>query len=206
MPDKGWQRRFDKPIPLPKGKKLVTLRDAAEYITKLPKAEHDAEEWRAAREALARYSASGLLSAASDDSQLGCPGQRRRPCSNKSAHNTSRITNRQTISRDVFSHHTTRADNGVVSNEKAGKDYHARADPHVIFDDNWCGRRRHLTLFHAMLVPVHDKRVMTQQTVAADLDLFVCRNRRAVVNERMIAYRDASTFVRDEFDRDDVAY
>ena len=44
MPDKGWQRRFDEPIPLQKGKKLVTLRDAAEYITKLPKAEHDAEE------------------------------------------------------------------------------------------------------------------------------------------------------------------
>jgi hypothetical protein len=29
MPDKGWQRRFNEPIPLPKGKKLVTLRDAA---------------------------------------------------------------------------------------------------------------------------------------------------------------------------------
>jgi hypothetical protein len=52
MPDKGWQRRFDEPIPLPKGKKLVTLRDAAEYITKLPKAEHDAKEWLAAMEAL----------------------------------------------------------------------------------------------------------------------------------------------------------
>jgi hypothetical protein len=40
----GWQRRFDDPIPLSKGKKLATLRDAALYITKLPKAEHDAEE------------------------------------------------------------------------------------------------------------------------------------------------------------------
>ena len=37
---------------LPKGKKLVTLRDAALYITKLPKAEHDAVEWLAAMEAL----------------------------------------------------------------------------------------------------------------------------------------------------------
>jgi hypothetical protein len=37
---------------LPKGKKLVTLRDAALYITKLPKAEYDAEEWLAAMEAL----------------------------------------------------------------------------------------------------------------------------------------------------------
>jgi hypothetical protein len=42
---------FD-PISLPKGKSLVTLRDAALYITKLPKAEHDAPEWQAAMEAL----------------------------------------------------------------------------------------------------------------------------------------------------------
>jgi hypothetical protein len=31
---------------------LVTLRDAALYITKLPKAEHEAAEWQAAMEAL----------------------------------------------------------------------------------------------------------------------------------------------------------
>jgi hypothetical protein len=31
---------------------LITLRDAALYITKLPKAEHDAAEWLAAMEAL----------------------------------------------------------------------------------------------------------------------------------------------------------
>jgi hypothetical protein len=67
----------------------------------------------------------------------------------------------------------------VVSNDNARKDYRARADPDVIFDNDWCGWRHHLTLslFHPMLVPVHDKRVMTQQTVAADLDFFVCRNR-----------------------------
>jgi hypothetical protein len=47
----------------------------------------------------------------------------------------------------------------------------------VIFDDNWCGWRRYLTLFDTMLVPINDKQVMTQQTVAADFDLFVCRNR-----------------------------
>jgi hypothetical protein len=47
-----WSREFDEPIPLPNGKTLVTLRDAARYITKLPKAEHDAEEWQAAMEAL----------------------------------------------------------------------------------------------------------------------------------------------------------
>jgi hypothetical protein len=47
-----WSRAFDEPIPLPKGKTLITLRDAAPYITNLPKAEHDADEWRAAMEAL----------------------------------------------------------------------------------------------------------------------------------------------------------
>jgi hypothetical protein len=48
----SWNRKFDEPIPLPKGKPLVTLRDAANYITKLPKAEHEAPEWQAAMEAL----------------------------------------------------------------------------------------------------------------------------------------------------------
>jgi hypothetical protein len=37
---------------LPGRKPLVTLRDAALYITKLPKAEHNADEWQAAMEAL----------------------------------------------------------------------------------------------------------------------------------------------------------
>jgi hypothetical protein len=50
MPD--WQRPFDDPIPLPRGRQLVKLRDAALYITKLPKAEHDAEKWQAAMAAL----------------------------------------------------------------------------------------------------------------------------------------------------------
>jgi hypothetical protein len=45
------QRFFD-PIILPGGKPLITLRDAALFITKLPKAEHDAEEWQAAMAAL----------------------------------------------------------------------------------------------------------------------------------------------------------
>ncbi len=44
----GWDREFSEPILLPKGKKLTTLRDAALYITKLPKAEHDADGWQAA--------------------------------------------------------------------------------------------------------------------------------------------------------------
>jgi hypothetical protein len=49
---KGWSRKFDEPISLPKGAPLVTLRDTAHYITKLPKAEHEAPEWQAAMEAL----------------------------------------------------------------------------------------------------------------------------------------------------------
>src|ERR1700704_2419571 len=51
-PDKGWHRRFDDPIPLPRGRQLLTLEDAGKYITKLPKAEHEAPEWQAAMEAL----------------------------------------------------------------------------------------------------------------------------------------------------------
>jgi hypothetical protein len=37
---------------VPGRKPLVTLRDAALYIAKLPKAEHDAEEWQAAMQTL----------------------------------------------------------------------------------------------------------------------------------------------------------
>jgi hypothetical protein len=49
---KGWSRKFDEPIPLPNGRKLVTLKDAGEYITRLPKAEHSATEWQTAMQAL----------------------------------------------------------------------------------------------------------------------------------------------------------
>ena len=48
----GWATKFEEPIPLPKSKPLITLRDAALYITKLPNAEHDTAEWQAAMEAL----------------------------------------------------------------------------------------------------------------------------------------------------------
>ena len=46
----SWDRKFADPIELP-GRRLITLRDAAEF-TKLPKAEHDTPEWQAAMEAL----------------------------------------------------------------------------------------------------------------------------------------------------------
>jgi hypothetical protein len=44
--DRGWKRAFEDPIDLPNGRKLVTLQDAGNYITKLPKAEHDTEDGR----------------------------------------------------------------------------------------------------------------------------------------------------------------
>jgi len=50
--DRGWSREFEEPIPLPKGRQLLTLMDAGDYITKLPEAEHTAPEWQAAMEAL----------------------------------------------------------------------------------------------------------------------------------------------------------
>jgi hypothetical protein len=48
----GWDTQFTDPIPLPKGKPLATLREAATYITKLPKKEASLPEWQAATEAL----------------------------------------------------------------------------------------------------------------------------------------------------------
>jgi hypothetical protein len=47
-----WSAAFDEPIRLPRGRQLVTLEDAGRYITKLPKAEHEAAEWQAAMKAL----------------------------------------------------------------------------------------------------------------------------------------------------------
>jgi hypothetical protein len=56
----GWSRKFDEPIPLPprtmrtrgkgarQGRQFINLKDAGTYITKLPKAEHEAAEWQAA--------------------------------------------------------------------------------------------------------------------------------------------------------------
>lgn len=48
---KGWGRSFEEPIEID-DRKLVTLRDAGEYIAALPKKEQDAPEWHAAMEAL----------------------------------------------------------------------------------------------------------------------------------------------------------
>lgn len=47
-----WSRPFDDPIPLPKGKPLVTLEDAAAFMMKLPLADRQSPEWQAAGEAV----------------------------------------------------------------------------------------------------------------------------------------------------------
>jgi hypothetical protein len=48
----AWFKRFYDPIILPDGRKLLTYRYAAEYITALPKAEQDAPDWQIAMETL----------------------------------------------------------------------------------------------------------------------------------------------------------
>jgi hypothetical protein len=50
----GWSREFEEPIVMPprgprgKPRELVTLKDAGEFIKKLPKEEHTATEWQTA--------------------------------------------------------------------------------------------------------------------------------------------------------------
>jgi hypothetical protein len=48
---------------LPRGRQLVTPQDAGTYITKLPKAEYEAEEWQAAMEALILVATKGRAAA-----------------------------------------------------------------------------------------------------------------------------------------------
>jgi hypothetical protein len=47
-----WSAEFPEPVVLPSGKKLITLRDAADHITALPRADAALPEWQAAIEAL----------------------------------------------------------------------------------------------------------------------------------------------------------
>jgi hypothetical protein len=54
----GWSRKFEEPIIIPprgprgRSRTLVTLKDAGDYVTRLPKADHMAPEWQAAMSAL----------------------------------------------------------------------------------------------------------------------------------------------------------
>jgi hypothetical protein len=75
-----WDQRFFDPIILEGRKPLVTLRDAAEYITELPKAEHDADEWQAAMQVLllvaeqdgpAMFARIGIMRALNRDCRAG---------------------------------------------------------------------------------------------------------------------------------------
>ena len=52
MADLGWKRAFNEPIPLPRGRPLITLEDAGRYVTRLSKTHHEAAEWQAAMESL----------------------------------------------------------------------------------------------------------------------------------------------------------
>jgi hypothetical protein len=54
----SWSREFEEPITLPNGRKLLTLKDAADY-TKLPKKESGLPEWQTAIEVLLLCSRSG---------------------------------------------------------------------------------------------------------------------------------------------------
>lgn len=59
MANEGWQCKFEDPIILPDGRELVTLSDAADYITGLPEKETDLPDWQVAVEALLLATRSG---------------------------------------------------------------------------------------------------------------------------------------------------
>ena len=48
----SWSRQFDDPVTLPDGRKLMTLRDAGEYIAGLPEGEHGQPHWQIAMRCL----------------------------------------------------------------------------------------------------------------------------------------------------------
>ena len=56
---RAWSTPFEDPIILPDGRQLLTLKDAADYINKLPKQESDLPEWQTAIEALMLCSRGG---------------------------------------------------------------------------------------------------------------------------------------------------
>jgi hypothetical protein len=54
-----WSTSFEDPIVLPNGRQLLMLKDATDYITKLPKKESALPEWQTAIEVLMRCSRGG---------------------------------------------------------------------------------------------------------------------------------------------------
>jgi hypothetical protein len=64
-----WSTPFDDPVPLPNGRQLPTLNEAADYIQRLPKAEQKVEQWQTAIHCLiGAAEGRGLLDACSDSS------------------------------------------------------------------------------------------------------------------------------------------
>ncbi len=61
-----WQRKFEDPIVLPNGRRLHTLRDAADYITALPEEQSELAQWQVAIEALMMVALSGSHDAGAD--------------------------------------------------------------------------------------------------------------------------------------------
>ena len=91
MAPKGWKRPFDQPIPLQRGRALVTLRDAGSYITKLPKAEHEAPEWQAAMQALILVATKGGPTMLPRLNAGGPPEPAARPATRKKAGKKYRV-------------------------------------------------------------------------------------------------------------------
>jgi hypothetical protein len=52
MAQTGWSKLFEDPISSPGGRQLVTLLDAGEHISTLPRKETQSDHWQAAIEAL----------------------------------------------------------------------------------------------------------------------------------------------------------
>jgi hypothetical protein len=48
----SWDRPFAQPIPLPGGRPARTLRDADDFVRKLPRLQQEAPEWRSALQSL----------------------------------------------------------------------------------------------------------------------------------------------------------
>jgi hypothetical protein len=81
-----WSRPFDQPIVLPKGKTLVTLKDAANYILKLPKSKQHSPEWRVAGCGTAQSAqADGEACSAAGNAQADAPGVIAGRCRHKKA-------------------------------------------------------------------------------------------------------------------------
>jgi hypothetical protein len=55
----SWSLKFDEPIVLANGEALHTLRDAGEYVTRLPKKEADLSHWQVAAGCLLQASEKG---------------------------------------------------------------------------------------------------------------------------------------------------